>query len=131
MEKSTTGTNRVCKECGCDISSLYKNVKRCPECNKYYRRRLRMLYYEGKKREIACIMCGADISYLHGNRKYCYTCAKSAEAEVFRKKAHRYRMEGKILGTGFLGPHRNEDFDAELKEIKREKKRLGLENGDY
>lgn len=127
MAKSTT--ERKCKECQCDISNLHGKSVRCKECQSYYTKRLRKLRDE-KKRIPRCITCGELIMNKHSNAtKYCDECADAACHQSMRVYARKQRAKGKELGTGLLGPHRLNNFGQELKAIRKEMKRLGL-NGN-
>ena len=83
-----------------------------------------------------CKWCGKSFEKKHHSQKYCSSyCRKSARAEQSRIKSHRWYHKHKHelseksrwgLGSGYLGKHRYDNFEKELKIIEREFRRLQI-----
>lgn len=85
-----------------------------------------------------CIHCGCTIGYCGIGRKpkYCDSCSYIINLEKTRKRQKMKRKYAEELGTRNFGSKmkRNDDgspnFLAELRAIRKERRSLGLSNGN-
>ena len=75
-----------------------------------------------------CIRCNKDLKYIGRGRppKYCESCAYDVKSEKTLEIIRKKRFFINRLGTSDFSSHFSGDFDKELEDIKKEKKRLGL-----
>lgn len=113
--KVKTGVFKVCQRCGVIIpGKTGPNTKYCDECKKEVRR-------EQVRRDV---------------KKHINKIGKEEWNKKSREAMERYREhwgwgnKNELLGSGRLSPKMNPDFDAELKIIRWEKRRLGIKEYD-
>ena len=107
-----------CKEKGAKLKAKewYKNKKDdVKQYNKEY-------YEKNGERQKAV----AHLWYLR-NKEH----AKMVANEYYRDNSHKWKEYNRYnrqaqVGTAFLGPHADVDFDKELKKLEKEKRRLKL-----
>lgn len=118
---------RICKYCGELFLSEDDSDFCCKEHERYHR-------YIGK----VCEWCGEPIppeEVTNMNQKYHKECREHAKREKTRQRVHKYykrypwkvkEMNSKNLGSynANLGPTPCDNFEDELKAVKREKMRL-------
>lgn len=86
-----------------------------------------------------CNWCGDPFIVSSPNQKYCHpeikSCSNESKRDSWRKAAHKYREKYKNvipipqvykLGSGWLGPKAEADFEEEYYSIQKEKKRLRI-----
>jgi len=134
-----------CQRCGIELNRGHKGLY-CFPCEAEIDWKVKIGEFK------RCQRCGLVISKDSGpNTKYCTDCKevvrKQRERERLRKlrengvkedkelvriRVERYREhwgwgnKNELLGSGRLSPKMNPDFDAELKIIQWEKRRLGV-----
>lgn len=100
-------------------------------------------YLDGQEPEISimrsskCQWCGKEFLKSHNREVYCSSRCRyygNLEKTMFRMRKYRkflletYGYDATYgLGEGNLGSHRRDDFDSELRAIKKEMSRIGID----
>jgi hypothetical protein len=121
---------KVCDWCGEEFKRISNRQKYCPKCGvkvKLEQWRINSKKYRDKDREKYNELASIRMEKYRERWKILKQYRYEAISEAYREHGDIMNHYHCGKGTGSLGPHCRPNFKLELKLIKKEKRRLGIE----